>query len=454
MVDSVGSDPGVPCEEPKRVGPGCLALHSHRTLRKFRQKFKNSFLEDTSLTELEEIGVGGFAIVRKCRLKSKNGEEEVVAVKELRDSCFSSERDVDDFFSETQLLRLLDNPNVVQFKGVTSEVGNKGPSLAIIQEYMNLGSLKDLLVKQMRDDEKGLYSWESGLTWMLQVARGLAHLHGLKATVIHRDLKPENILLTSTNGGLVRAKIADFGLSAMVRKPKRSYSGIGRASLNLTENPRKFNKSASLRKQPSSLPASEGGKRKQLVKGDKFAGSNMIRCSTFVEKLFERSSVGSWSWDEADPEIGRVSSIQEEAGPLPVEEKLHDLSGRTGSLMYMAPEVLRSEKYNEKVDTFSFGVILFEVLSGYKIIYMILDMNSDPMLQIERYAENVAKGFRPPIPADWPASIRTLISDCWAADPMHRPRMKDVVKRLEHILMNRDFTMNVLLKALCCCPVQ
>lgn len=29
--------------------------------------------------------------------------------------------------------------------------------------------------------------------------------------------------------------------------------------------------------------------------------------------------------------------------------KLYDLSGRTGSLMYMAPEVLKSERYNEKV---------------------------------------------------------------------------------------------------------
>lgn len=30
------------------------------------------------------------------------------------------------------------------------------------------------------------------------------------------------------------------------------------------------------------------------------------------------------------------------------KHKLYNLSGRTGSLMYMAPEVLRSERYNEK----------------------------------------------------------------------------------------------------------
>ncbi|CAH2056982.1 unnamed protein product [Thlaspi arvense] len=36
-----------------------------------------------------------------------------------------------------------------------------------------------------------------------------------------------------------------------------------------------------------------------------------------------------------------------------------------GSPLYMAPEILQFEQYNEKVDMWSVGVILFELLHGY-----------------------------------------------------------------------------------------
>lgn len=38
-----------------------------------------------------------------------------------------------------------------------------------------------------------------------------------------------------------------------------------------------------------------------------------------------------------------------------------DMTGQTGSYMYMAPEVFNSEPYNEKVDVFSYGCMLSEV---------------------------------------------------------------------------------------------
>ena len=37
------------------------------------------------------------------------------------------------------------------------------------------------------------------------------------------------------------------------------------------------------------------------------------------------------------------------------------LSGRTGTLMYMAPEVYLKQPYNDKADVFSFAVIAYEV---------------------------------------------------------------------------------------------
>eukprot|EP00897_Mesotaenium_endlicherianum_P003320 jgi/Mesen1/3015/ME000177S02293 len=40
------------------------------------------------------------------------------------------------------------------------------------------------------------------------------------------------------------------------------------------------------------------------------------------------------------------------------------LTGETGTYMYMAPEVIRHERYTEKCDVYSYGVMLNELLSG------------------------------------------------------------------------------------------
>lgn len=44
------------------------------------------------------------------------------------------------------------------------------------------------------------------------------------------------------------------------------------------------------------------------------------------------------------------------------------LSGRTGTLMYMAPEVYLKQQYDDKADVFSFGVVAYEVLHRYMMI--------------------------------------------------------------------------------------
>jgi serine/threonine protein kinase len=41
----------------------------------------------------------------------------------------------------------------------------------------------------------------------------------------------------------------------------------------------------------------------------------------------------------------------------------YELTGKTGAFTYMSPEVLLSKPYNEKVDVFSFGIIMCELFS-------------------------------------------------------------------------------------------
>ena len=61
---------------------------------------------------------------------------------------------------------------------------------------MDGGTVRKILLNQMRSSTPvKLYTRVEGLSWAIQVCKGLAYLHSCRPKVIHRDLKPENVLL-------------------------------------------------------------------------------------------------------------------------------------------------------------------------------------------------------------------------------------------------------------------
>jgi len=71
------------------------------------------------------------------------------------------------------------------------------------------------------------------------------------------------------------------------------------------------------------------------------------------------------------------------------ELKTFDLTGKTGSFMYMAPEVYDSEAYNEKADVFSFACIMSELYSRYILSTQIVGPTGNPDAAMA-YAEKVS----------------------------------------------------------------
>jgi serine/threonine protein kinase len=115
-----------------------------------------------------------------------------------------------------------------------------------------------------------------------------------------------------------------------------------------------------------------------------------------------------------------------------VNEIRYNLTEAVGSWAYMAPEVVLGHPYNEKVDVFSFGVILFEVL--LRKLMLVDEIKNDPRKDAQAYAERVANGFRPAVPRHWPSDLVSLITSCWAQDPHVRPNfvaIVDILKELE-----------------------
>lgn len=84
---------------------------------------------------------------------------------------------------------------------------------------------------------------------------------------------------------------------------------------------------------------------------------------------------------------------------------VYRLSGETGSLRYMAPEVADNRPYNHKADVYSFGIILWEMLA-YKKPY-------DGLNRESFYTRIVDGGERPPLNKKWPKELTKLVTDCW-----------------------------------------
>lgn len=112
----------------------------------------------------------------------------------------------------------------------------------------------------------------------------------------------------------------------------------------------------------------------------------------------------------------------------------YKLTGLTGSLLYMAPEVFHGHAYSEKVDVFSLGVIIFEVFTRTLQSFTL----QDPVAVYEHCRRVCAEGYRPPIPKRVPAGVAALIQRCWAAEPSDRPTMDSVATTLQALRTEQE----------------
>lgn len=97
------------------------------------------------------------------------------------------------------------------------------------------------------------------------------------------------------------------------------------------------------------------------------------------------------------------------------------MTNNKGSAAWMAPEVFEGSSYTEKCDVFSWGIILWEVLSGKKPFE---DIGATPY----RILWAVHQGKRPPLLNDFLPGINELMEQCWHMTPAQRPNMEEVVQ--------------------------
>eukprot|EP00741_Cyanophora_paradoxa_P014578 tig00020807_g14058.t1 len=172
------------------------------------------------------LGQGGFGCVFRGRLPV-NGDVRDVAVKVAKTPSEGRE------MKEVSRLRALPpHPNVVAclgsarvdeaFSRALPHGGADSPvylptgALCVVYEYVGPHNLQERLCGAPGEEAAGAradlapLSWAERVRILLDVARGMAHLHASGA--IHRDLRGCNVLVRPGGSGV----IADFGLAALL----------------------------------------------------------------------------------------------------------------------------------------------------------------------------------------------------------------------------------------------
>jgi serine/threonine protein kinase len=120
-----------------------------------------------------------------------------------------------------------------------------------------------------------------------------------------------------------------------------------------------------------------------------------------------------------------------------------DQFGPTGTLQYMAPEVLDSEEPDVKADVYSFGILLWELFTR-KIPYTDEKeaFSKEPGLAIAMYRHVVEFQRRLNIPENCPKKLKDLITACWHPDKAQRPFFKDIIESriLDEVILQGIFS--------------
>ncbi|KAJ6920967.1 hypothetical protein NC651_014519 [Populus alba x Populus x berolinensis] len=111
-----------------------------------------------------------------------------------------------------------------------------------------------------------------------------------------------------------------------------------------------------------------------------------------------------------------VARVQDQSGVMTAE---------TGTYRWMAPEVIEHKPYDHKADVFSFGIVLWELLTG-KLPY-------EHLSPLQAAVGVVQQGLRPSIPSHSHPKLAELLDRCWQQDPSLRPDFSEILELLQQL---------------------
>lgn len=274
----------------------------------------NSNLNLNKFEIQNELGQGSFSKVYKIRDKETNV---IYAAKVIQNKHFI------DFSISTEIsiLSHCNHPSIIKLIGYCSNDFNGKKDPVIITEYLQNGTLEDILEVERSGIKIPFWDDTMRLINIYGIASAMSYLHS--KNIIHCDLKPGNVLLDD----FLFPKLSDFGLSKSLDKT------------NEKERPQK--------------------------------------------------------------QIGMI-----------------------GTASFIAPEILKENKYTKKSDVYAFGMTVFEIMTKEYPF----DGTQDILIEYKVSVE----GKRPEIKKEVPNIYKELIQSCWNQDPDERPSFDSIIDDLKN----------------------
>ncbi|XP_072304855.1 protein-tyrosine kinase 6b [Eucyclogobius newberryi] len=98
---------------------------------------------------------------------------------------------------------------------------------------------------------------------------------------------------------------------------------------------------------------------------------------------------------------------------------------------WSAPEAISHGKFSSKSDVWSFGVLLYEIIT--------CGGNPYPAFNNTEVFEHVTKGYRMPCPLKCPEFLYQIMTDCWDAEPASRPTFRSLKQRLDNSIASYEW---------------
>nr|XP_054753594.1 mitogen-activated protein kinase kinase kinase 7-like [Lytechinus pictus] len=358
-----------------------------------RLESQMSFKEEVDFNDLEferVVGKGAFGVVSKAKWRSMN-----VAVKMIE-----SEEEIKAFRVEVRQLSRVDHPNIVKLYGACTT-----RPVCLVMEYAEGGSLYNVLHSSQ---PQPIYKAAHAMSWALQCAKGVDYLHCMTPKkLIHRDLKPANFQSDLSPAPQVVGK----GAFGVVSKAKWRSMNVAVKMIESEEEIKAFRDEV-----------------RQLSRVDH---PNIVKlygaCTTRPVCLVMEYAEG-----------GSLYNVLHSSQPQPIYKAAHAMSWAlqcakgVDYLHYIHDPIFfvffAGSAYSEKCDIFSWGVILWEVISRRKPF----DDIGGPAFRIMWAVHN---GRRPPLIRNIPKPLEKLMTRCWSSEAKMRPSMHEVVSIMSNLVV-------------------
>ena len=140
-----------------------------------------------------------------------------------------------------------------------------------------------------------------------------------------------------------------------------------------------------------------------------------------IYRTLKASSILVWSMDFEDEVNVKLTNFERAEFRTP-----SGLIGKPNFAAYHAPEMLRysfREEYTEKIDIYSFGMLLYELVTRWQPFSTINTSDQVPVSQRPKMMSGITAGY---------TIMTKLMQECWNEDQTERPTALYLTRKLSH----------------------